>query len=272
LKADVHRRVSVVNGEPLRKMKLLLNSLLLASLCALSSWSHLRQIVICDIGHINKTDLTLFIGVSSSGALVTQTPDLSVMEGETVNITCCITGAFDRAIVKWLKNQTTIKKVFINESQGSLRKEMSDCLNLTFTNITREDSGRYTCMVTVEIPTYNNVKGNGTVITVTTVSSRDNPNEKTAGEGQDNRTTTPIIISLAVVAPLLLVALACFCALRRRQAQAARVIYEVPHIDSEEADMDKHSTTSSRGSSQWCQVPVYESFDYFERVETKESG
>lgn len=37
-------------------------------------------------------------------------------------------------------------------------------------------------------------------------------------------------------------------------ATAARVIYEVPHIDSEEADMDKHSTSSSRGSSQWVSV------------------
>ncbi|XP_049923102.1 uncharacterized protein LOC126404133 isoform X2 [Epinephelus moara] len=81
-----------------------------------------------------------------------------------------------------------------------------------------------------------------------------------------------IIIPLAAVASLLLIILICFCTLRRRRAQAARVIYEVPHIDSEEAEMDKHSTSSSRGSSQWCQVPVYESFDYFERVQTKESG
>ncbi|GLD64072.1 uncharacterized protein AKAME5_001563500, partial [Lates japonicus] len=53
--------------------------------------------------------------------------------------------------------------------------------------------------------------------------------------------------------------------------QTARVIYEVPHIDSEVAEMDKHSTNSSTGSTEWCQVPVYESCDYFERVQTKES-
>lgn len=34
------------------------------------------------------------------------------------------------------------------------------------------------------------------------------------------------------------------------QAQAAMVIYEVPHFDSEEAEMEKHST-SSTGSTQW---------------------
>lgn len=39
-------------------------------------------------------------------------------------------------------------------------------------------------------------------------------------------------------------------------AQAARVIYEVPHIDSEVAEMDKHSTSSSTGSSQWVSPVV----------------
>lgn len=39
-------------------------------------------------------------------------------------------------------------------------------------------------------------------------------------------------------------------------AQAARVIYEVPHVDSEVAEMDKHSTNSSRGSSQWVSIMV----------------
>lgn len=37
-------------------------------------------------------------------------------------------------------------------------------------------------------------------------------------------------------------------------AQAARVIYEVPHIDSEVADADKHSTSSSNGSTQWVSL------------------
>ncbi|GLD64071.1 uncharacterized protein AKAME5_001563400, partial [Lates japonicus] len=67
-------------------MKLLLSSLLLASLCALSSWS-----------------------VSSTGTLVvTQTRDVSVMEGETVNISCCWEGQSDRVKFNWLKNQTAV--------------------------------------------------------------------------------------------------------------------------------------------------------------------
>ncbi|XP_056298473.1 uncharacterized protein LOC130211625 [Pseudoliparis swirei] len=141
---------------------------------------------------------------------------------------------------------------------------MTGCSNLTFTNVTPEDSGRYICRVTEEIPSLSTTEGAGTVITVRT---RDN----TAGGPTSSLLQSPRVIALAVGAPLLLVAFVCFCSWRRRQARAGSVIYEVPHIDSEEAEMDKHSTSSSRGSSQWCQVPVYESCDYFERVETKES-
>ncbi|XP_031707390.1 uncharacterized protein LOC116385800 [Anarrhichthys ocellatus] len=232
-------------------MKLLLSSVLLASLCALSSWS-----------------------VSSPGRpAVTQSADVSVVEGETVNISCCWTPEFERLRVQWLENQTDMKKILYlkNLSHGSLPEETSDCSNLTITNVTREDSGRYICKVTVDIPVLTVVEGNGTVITVT---ARDNTKDNTAGGSINNLSLTPVIIPLAVVAPLLLIALVCFCSLRRRQGsvQAARVIYEVPHINSEVVEMDKHSTGSSTGSSQWCQVPVYESFDYFEHVETKESG
>ncbi|XP_042257306.1 uncharacterized protein LOC121889424 [Thunnus maccoyii] len=230
-------------------MKLLLSCLLLASLCDLSSWS-----------------------VSSTGTLdVTQTADVSVMEGETVNITCCWTETIGRMRVNWLKNQTEIKNIIrTNTSQGCQQKKACNCSTLTFANITREDEGKYYCKVNVEIPSLTVVKGNGTVITV---KDRDNIKDKTE-EGSPSSSTgnsLPLIITLAVVAPILLLTLLCVCILRRKQAIAARVIYEVPHFDSEVTDMDKHSTSSSKGSSQWCQVPVYESFDYFEHTDKKQS-
>ncbi|XP_030578659.1 transmembrane and immunoglobulin domain-containing protein 2-like [Archocentrus centrarchus] len=224
-------------------MKLLLSSLLLTSLCTLSSWS-----------------------VSSSTFVVTQTPDVSVMEGETINITCCWTEKFERFRVQWLKNQTVIKtENSLNRSQGSLKQEAKSWSSLTLTKIRTEDSGRYICRVTVEIPSLTVATGNGTVITVTANQAMNNTSADSTGP------STTVMIPLAVVGPLLLVTLVCCCILRRKQALAARVIYEVPHIDSETAEMDKHSTNSSRGSSQWCQVPVYESF-YFEQVDPKESG
>ncbi|XP_033962465.1 uncharacterized protein [Pseudochaenichthys georgianus] len=225
-------------------MKLLLCSLLLASHCALSSRS-----------------------VSSGTFDVTQSPDFSVTEGETVNIACCWPLEFGRVRVNWMKHDTHVGSFNLkNLSQGSLQKETSKCSNLTLINVTREHSGTYICRVTLEIPVLTIHKGNGTVITVV-----DNTDDNTT-RGQDIPfMECSVIICLAVVTPLLLITLLCFCCLRRRQARTARVIYEAPHIDSEEVEMDKHSTSSSTGSSQWCQVPVYESFDYFERVENKES-
>nr|XP_046237518.1 uncharacterized protein LOC124054983 isoform X2 [Scatophagus argus] len=220
-------------------MKLLLSSLLLASLCALSSWS-----------------------VSSGTTAVIQSPDVSVVEGGTVNISCCWTLTFQQMTVNWIKNQTSIKS-------DNLKKDSigSKCSYLIFTAIKRKDSGKYTCKVNVEIPSLQVSEGNGTVLTVVTGNN-------TTDNKTENNSSSPqwLTASLAVVAPVLLVALACLCILRRREAQAVRVIYESPQTDSEVAETDKHSTSSSRGSTQWCQVSVYESFDYFERVQTKESG
>ncbi|XP_067436078.1 uncharacterized protein [Thunnus thynnus] len=236
-------------------MKLLLSCLLLAPLC--SSWS-----------------------VSSTGTLhVTQTADVSVMEGETVNITCCWTWTFgrvERVGVNWLKNQTEIKNktrvISTNISQGCQQKKACNCSTLTFTNITRGDEGKYYCKVIEEIPLLTEHKGNGSVITVLDrdINIKDKTEEGSFSSSTGN--SLPLIITLAVVAPMLLLTLLCVCILRRKQAIAARVIYEVPHFDSEVADMDKHSTSSSKGSSQWCQVVVYESFDYFEHTERKQSS
>ncbi|XP_035768783.1 uncharacterized protein LOC118455086 [Neolamprologus brichardi] len=222
------------------EMKLLLSDLLFSCICILS-W-----------------------GVSSSTFVVTQSPDVSVRVGETVNITCCWPGKFERVGVNWLKNQTVIKKeTNLNQSQEKR------CSSLNISNIRTEHSGTYICKVTVEIPSLTEAKGNGTVITVKTVNDTGNNWQSAQDPGNPTKPTN-VIISLAVVVPLLLITLICYCTLRRKQALAARVIYEVPHIDSEMADADKDSTSSSRGSSQWRQVPLYESF-YFEHVDPKES-
>lgn len=97
---------------------------------------------------------------------MTQTPDMCVVEGETVNITCCWTMESTRISVNWLKNNTSIKKETIqkNPNTGFLQK---NCSHLTIMNIAKEDSGRYTCKVIVEIPGLLVLEGNGTTITVT---------------------------------------------------------------------------------------------------------
>ncbi|KAM7366014.1 hypothetical protein PAMP_015486 [Pampus punctatissimus] len=177
------------------------------------------------------------------------------MEGETVNITCCWRGKFKRVRVTWLANQTKIENEIRIINNTTVQKE-DQCSTLVFTNITRNDSGIYFCKVTVEIPKVMDDKGNGTVIKV---MDGDHMKDTTGA-----KSASPMNIILAVGTPVLLLGLVCVCTLKRRRERTARVIYEAPHTNSEEADMDKDST-------QWCQVLVYESIDYFEHTERKQS-
>ena len=111
---------------------------------------------------------------------MTQSPDVSVTEGETVTISCCWTGKVEKQTVNWLKNQTNIDPLLTNQSKGSLLNETSNCSNLTFIKITREDSGNYTCKLNVEIPILAVFQGSGTVITVMAQdnSTKDSSTEK----------------------------------------------------------------------------------------------
>ncbi|XP_008304284.1 uncharacterized protein LOC103375745 [Stegastes partitus] len=113
-------------------------------------------------------------GVSSGTLVVIQSPDVSVMEGQTVDITCCWTEKFERATVHWWKNETRIKiRIFLNKSQGSLKSDTNNCSSLSFPNIRRSDSGRYICRVFMEIPYCVFIKGRGTLITVMDLESSD---------------------------------------------------------------------------------------------------
>lgn len=122
-----------------------------------------------DLFEKHQKNLCLFSGVSSGMFVITQSPDVSVVEGQTVNISCCWTGEPATMTVSWLKNQTTIKstKFLNNHSDKSLRNETSDCSVLTFMTIKRDDAGTYTCKMAVEIPVLTVFEGHSTVITVT---------------------------------------------------------------------------------------------------------
>uniref|UniRef100_A0AAQ6AJR6 Ig-like domain-containing protein n=1 Tax=Amphiprion ocellaris TaxID=80972 RepID=A0AAQ6AJR6_AMPOC len=118
--------------------------------------------------------MCLLTGVSLDTLAVIQSPDVSVMEGEMVNITCCWTEKIERVTVRWLKNGTIIKKqIWQNKTQGSLKKDANDCLRLIFPNITRNDSGRYICRVFVDIPIQVDRNGTGTLVTVVALESTD---------------------------------------------------------------------------------------------------
>ncbi|XP_015259947.1 PREDICTED: uncharacterized protein LOC107104463 [Cyprinodon variegatus] len=106
-------------------------------------------------------------GVSSNTLVVSQSPDISVLERQTGRISCCWTVKAQRVGVKWIKNQTMIEqRIVINEPEVSQNERPHVCSVLILTNLTSRDSGRYICKVSVELPILTEVEGNGTTITV----------------------------------------------------------------------------------------------------------
>ncbi|CAL8326516.1 unnamed protein product [Lota lota] len=227
--------------------------------------------------------------VTEKDIKVYETADLEVVEGDSATIHFCW-----RAInhpewkVNWSKNEvqplykaTAVR--YDGEGCGSALSPVNNgtcgCATLTLPNVTRSHTGRYVCRVTKEIPILQQFTGNGTMITVTerrrptNGSTQNSTKDSTKDSPTDAPLPLPVVVSLAIVmAAAFLVALICLWKLQRRREldRASRVFFEVPHGDSA---VDGTSTSSSKGSYQWCQVPVYESFDYFERVvESKGTG
>ncbi|XP_064796839.1 uncharacterized protein LOC135516441 isoform X2 [Oncorhynchus masou masou] len=91
----------------------------------------------------------------------------------------------------------------------------------------------------------------------------------------------PIMIPLAVLTLFLPPLICLYRAWKRHQGGApdrtVRVIHETPNHEDEELNMEEleeaanQSSSSSRGSTQWCQVQVYESLDYL-ALPTQDKG
>ncbi|XP_034020559.1 uncharacterized protein LOC117505128 [Thalassophryne amazonica] len=79
-----------------------------------------------------------------------------------------------------MKNHNVYKSqsIYKTNCTRSQHKEECRCSSLMFPNITREDSERYVCRVTMEIPTYATYEGNGTLISVMAKENSDSPEEK----------------------------------------------------------------------------------------------
>ncbi|KAL0970459.1 hypothetical protein UPYG_G00242270 [Umbra pygmaea] len=234
-------------------MKNLLVFLLLSSFWSLCSW-----------------------GINGTALLVTQSDDVTVTEGGTAQIQCCWNRTVTRVSINWWKvNSSSYNKtLLVNNSQCQNNESTQTvvcCSNWTISTLNISDSGRYICKVSIEIPGLLQSVGNGTRVTVTKI-------EGGQPASADQLTSTKVL--LGVLLPLLLIALIYLYTLRRNQGGqgAARVIHQTTDLGDTELQMeeleeagDQSSNSSSRGSTQWCQVQVYESFDYL-ALPNKEKG
>lgn len=242
-------------------MKHLLVWLLLSYFCFFSSW-----------------------GISSTLVVIQSPHNVTVTEGDTVQIHCCWNTNVSRATVNWHKEgHTEIKynSLRVNNRQchdrASQQTVACNCSHWTISNLTRNDTGTYICKVTMEIPSLIESVGNGTRITFTSQNTTNN-----ADSSEKSPAQLSVMIPLTVL-PLFLIALIClYMAWKKHQGgapdRAARVIHEAPNHEDEELKMEEleeaakqSSSSSSRGSTQWCQVQVYESLDYL-ALPTQDKG
>ncbi|CDQ82555.1 unnamed protein product [Oncorhynchus mykiss] len=139
-------------------MKHLLVWLLLSSLCSLSSWGIRDMLVVIQSPH-----------------------NVTVTEGDSVQIQCCWNQNVPRGTVHWHKEghiEIKYKSVLVNNSQchdrASQQTVACNCSNWTISNITRNYTGTYICKVSLEIPSLIESVGNGTRITVTFQNTTNN--------------------------------------------------------------------------------------------------
>ncbi|KAB0386608.1 hypothetical protein FD755_001564 [Muntiacus reevesi] len=121
----------------------------------------------------------------ATGLTVQQTPKfLQVRQDSQVTLTCQVvqTQAWERLHVEWIKDidifcQTHIVKGSLRKNvcgpQGWLSWQPPGTLTLQLNHVSFNDSGRYVCGATVEIPDWEEAQGNGTQLLVETGKSPD---------------------------------------------------------------------------------------------------
>ncbi|XP_026883170.2 adhesion G protein-coupled receptor F5-like [Electrophorus electricus] len=207
--------------------------------------------------------------------MVTQTPStVKVKEGESVHINCCWNENITWPKVKWFKDKRAIHvnstgKIHLTETRTP------NCSVLTITNTYKNGTGIYICEVIQDIPQLCHVNGTGTNLTY----QEDNVNVTIMPVSTTEATTTVLDSNTMLLGSVSSVmGLICICAcltawkLSRKGQRAERiVIREGPPSEEEEPNISEEEQ-SSRGSTHWCMVPVYESYFDLQRNDDQESA
>ncbi|KAI5101595.1 hypothetical protein C0J45_8798 [Silurus meridionalis] len=208
---------------------------------------------------------------SSDGFSVTQTPHtITLMEEVEIQINC-----------SWNINNTGLKVNWIKDNQrihSDQKHRITEIYNnssarLVIKHPDFNDSGVYTCQVIQDIPRLIIKRGGGTNVTYQrkrSNSSDESPlssTAKTLSTASPNTQSGPMTGLVGSVSAVAVTLSICLClsvwGMKHRCRQSERtVIREGPPSEGEEqeASEDRGSTATSRGSTQWYMVPVYESY------------
>ncbi|XP_051534007.1 uncharacterized protein LOC127429180 isoform X2 [Myxocyprinus asiaticus] len=201
--------------------------------------------------------------------------NITVYEGDSIQIKCCWTKTSHPVKVSWFKNE---EKISAGKHQLQELPEQH-CSTLNITNITKNDTGDYVCKVIQDIPYLLEVMGNKTVLTVI---EKQSDNATTKGTPVTISLITPLNTTSNLILPLSLAAaigLLTFCLafsifkIRNSFKNAERMVnHQMPHSEGgehENMEEEELSTNSSQGSLQWYHVPLYWSYFDLQRGENQ---
>ncbi|XP_053347394.1 uncharacterized protein LOC128518349 [Clarias gariepinus] len=215
---------------------------------------------------------------------VTQTPSaVTLRKGEQVHLTCSWNTNITGVKVKWFKDNQEINQT----SKLPETKNIKDCEILVLNNADR-DVGFYICEVTMDIPVLSKVNGTGTNVTYYRNNDTDNaqstdlvydacPTEHRLNTSQTTQQhqSAPVLetsVSLAVVILFVCVFLTVWRMKISSKQSERMVIREGPPSEEgqPENSEDGGSSRTSRGSTEWYMVPVYESYFDLQRSDEQE--
>ncbi|XP_041926511.1 uncharacterized protein LOC121690156 [Alosa sapidissima] len=196
-------------------------------------------------------------------------PNLTLSKGETAEMKCSWNGPKNISRKgSWYKDKTIEKISSISKRTIILSQNNSS--TLVIHNVSSNDSGLYVCKVIQDIPKLITNFGKGTQLTVNSQTKTSTENQEGVENPENDKNGLPLqlTVSLAVVVGLLVFS-APFIICRLKRA-GNNVIREAPIESEEHREEVESSSNSSRGSTQWCQVPVYEA--YFDHRRDGEDG
>ncbi|XP_071187506.1 uncharacterized protein [Salvelinus alpinus] len=187
----------------------------------------------------------LFASIRDTLVVIQSPHNVTVTEGDTVQIQCCWNTNVSRATVHWHKQRHTEIKyngLLVNNSQchdrASQQTVACNCSHWTISNLTRIVSGTYICKVTIEIPSLIESVGNGTQITVT---ARENKSKVVIETSED----IAVPYTLRCLPVIILVAIFCYYSYQWKKSQCK----SVNNFNSERLDPQKYDVLNNNIST-----------------------